>query len=220
MPQPRSRGGRSTAVPGCERRSARWRAKYNHQRGCAASQLDLSRRDVAGRGRGGRGGADGAGAAVAPAGAARGARWRSGLDQAFRRMPAFDPLGRIRWQLPASTRRQTLRHHLRRWSEPGDGGGARHPGGRGRAGDLLRARRQCRAASADRAARARRRTRRRASWDDPRQADGRGGRRDRATGVGRDRRARAPGRDTVQRLPHAARLQVVRRVRGGAHATG
>src|SRR4051794_34163195 len=26
----------------------------------------------------------------------------AGIDQAFRRMPAFDPLGRIRWRLPAS----------------------------------------------------------------------------------------------------------------------
>ena len=143
-----------------------------------------------------------------------------GLDQAFRRMPAFDPLGRIRWQLPASNGVRTLRPHLRRWAEPGDGGGARHPGGRRRARDLLRPRRECRAASADRAARARRGTRGRASWDDPRQADGRGGRRDRATGVGRDRCARAPGRDAVPDLPHAAWLQVARRVRGGARATG
>ena len=26
----------------------------------------------------------------------------AGLDQAFRRVPAFDPLGRIRWHLPSS----------------------------------------------------------------------------------------------------------------------
>ena len=26
----------------------------------------------------------------------------AGLDQAFRRMPAFDPLGRVRWRLPGS----------------------------------------------------------------------------------------------------------------------
>ena len=84
-----------------------------------------------------------------------------------------NPLGRIRWHLPVSNGGATLRHHVRRWAEPGDGGGARHPRDRGRAGDVFRPRRQRRAASGDRAARPRRGARRRDPRDEPRQAGGR-----------------------------------------------
>ena len=77
-----------------------------------------------------------------------------GLDQAFRRVPAFDPLGRVRWQLPAS-------NGVRRSAITFDDGPSPATeavldilAGRRRARHLHPGR-ECRAASADRAARAR-----------------------------------------------------------------
>ena len=35
-----------------------------------------------------------------------------GLDQAFRRVPAFDPLHRIRWRLPGARKTKVLRDYV------------------------------------------------------------------------------------------------------------
>ena len=114
------------------------------------------------------------------------------------------------------TRLQAVRHHLRRWTKRGDGGGAGHSRQRGRAGDLLRAGRQRRTVSRHRAARARRGTRCRYTWNDPRQADESLGRRDRAAGLRCHARPRAARGEAGERVPHAARIQIVRRVRSRA----